>query len=64
MNAEMWVETETKPTAIANATPASSVLPMCPQNTKLVNPITKLIDWDKNWETEMSMRSHINAALH
>lgn len=44
------------PTAIANATPASSVLPMCPQNTKLVNPIRKLMDWDINWETQMLVR--------
>lgn len=64
MTAELWVEKDANPTAIANATPASSVLPMCPQNTKLVNPIRKLIDWDINWETQMSMRPQINVALH
>lgn len=28
-----------RPTDIANATPASSVLPMCPQNITLMKPI-------------------------
>lgn len=55
--AELCIERDPQPTAIAKATPASSVLPRCPQNTKLVNPIRKLIDWDINWSTEMSMRT-------
>lgn len=52
------------PTAIANATPDSSVLPMCPQNTKLVKPIRTLMDWDINWETKMLVRPQKSAALH
>lgn len=40
----------TGPTAIAKATPASSVFPRWPQNTMLTKPIRKLINWEITWK--------------
>lgn len=42
----------TEPTAIAKATPASSIFPRWPQNTMLTKPIRKLINWEINWKRD------------
>lgn len=56
-----------EPTAVANATPASSVFPRWPQKIMLTNPIRKVINWAMYWfktKKSATLSSFLMSHLH
>lgn len=52
-----------EPTAVANATPASSVFPRWPQKIMLTKPIRKVINWAMYWYKTQKCNVVVSSSL-